>query len=255
MLSIEWTTRRYSLPSFSEKELRRALEAWVRSRKCSVYAMPKIDIKKLYWSTAYAIADSKLALMTKMLTSLYVSYRAPVLYVFSIEDKKLPSACSGIFDEFFAPYALSHGGKPFEETPLIFTTSYLMTSPLSHFESRQVDFTLLVHIDPSVQRVEAAREEIHLTDGANVTVKRARTISHSVEVMDTKTISSQLEAGLKFAHLDILKATVKGEIQKQTGSRLEESETVEHEITLSGRKKAKLPPIVDRFLTKRIRRD
>jgi len=237
MLTIDWTTHRYNLPNFSEKELRHALESWVRVRNCSVIALPKFDLSKLHWSTSYTIADSKLAVLKKLVVSLYVSYRAPVLYVFSIDDKKLPAPCAGIFEEFFARYAVFSGGKPFEETPLVFRTSLMMTSPLSHFDALQVDFTLLVHLDPDVQRVEAAREEIHLTEGASVTVRRSRTISHAVEVTESETRSTQFEAGLKFAHLDTLKATVKREIQKQMGSRFEESETVEHQITLSGEKK------------------
>jgi hypothetical protein len=236
MLTIDWMTHRYRLPDFNEKDLRQALQLWVRSRGSSILAIPKFNLKKMYWITSCTIADSKIGIATSIFISLYISYSASVLYVFSVENKKLPSACLDIFDSFFTAYVRSHGGKPFDETPLAFTISAIV-NPLTHFESLQVDFHLLVHLDPNVQRVEAAREEIHITEGVSVTVKRSRTISHAVEVINTVTGGLEFEAGLKVAHLDILKATAMGEIQKQTGTRFEESETVEHEITLSGEKR------------------
>jgi len=232
MFTIEWTTRRYRLPNLNESELRSKVKSWVKARGLSIVAVPKLDLRRLSLGTAYTIADSMMAQMTALTISFYVAYRAPVLYVFSV--KKLPPSCSGIFDEVFTAYARSHGGDAFEETPLVFTSSVLMTSPLSHFDSLQVDYSLLVQLDPNVSRIEAAREEIHIPKGVSVTVKRSRTITHAVEIANNETSGVQVEAGLNAAHIDVLKATVKSEIQKQTGIRFEESETIEHEITLNG---------------------
>jgi len=197
--------------------------------------LPKFDLIKRFWSTSYIIAGSKTKVWTALTITFYIAYRAPILYVFSLKDK-LPSSCSSIFDEVFVPYVNSHGGECIKETPLVFTTSYLMTSPLTHFESLQVDYSLLVQLDTGLHRIEAAGEEIHIPEGVSVTIKRARTITHAVEITTSEKRDSELEASFTGTHLGILKATITNEIQKQTGIRFEESETVEHQITLSGDK-------------------
>jgi hypothetical protein len=235
MFTIDWVTRRYQLPNFKEADLRSAVKSWVPERGCSVVSFPKYDLVKRFWSTSYNIAESKVGALTALVISLYVSYRPPTLYVFAVKDR-LPAACSSIFDEVFAAYVQRQGGERFEETPLVFSTSIMMTSPLSHFESLQVDYRLLVQLDPELHRIEAAGEEVHIPQGVSVSIKRSRTITHSVEITESEKLDAGLEASFTGSHLGILKATISSEIQKQTGTQFQESETVEHQINLSGDK-------------------
>ncbi len=234
MFRVDWTTRRYRLSDFDEKELKSTIKSWVRVRGFSIIAHPKFDLRKLYWSTAYAIAGSKRALLTTMVNALYVSYRDPILYVFSTSH--LPQSCSDIFDEVFAAYSRRHRGEWIEETPLAFSSTLFISSPLSRFESLKVDYRLLVQLEPELDRMEAASEEIHVPEGVSVKVRRSRTITHSVEITHRETEGSQVESGLKVGQLEIIKATVQSEIQRQAGLRFEQTETIEHEISLSGDK-------------------
>ena len=231
---VHWVTRRYRLSDFDEDNLNANVKAWVRERGFSVYAFPKLDIFKRYWSNSYTIGRSWTSLLTKLTIALYVGYRAPFLYVFSTSH--LPSGLSNIFDEVFAAYVHRKGGELIQETPLAFSTGYLMLSPLSYFESLKVDYRLQVHLEPQLERIEAATEEIHVPAGVNVTVKRSRTIKHAVEITRSETDGSEVKAGLKLAQLEILSATIRSEVQSQAGRRFEETETIEYEVSLSGDK-------------------
>lgn len=232
---VNWTTRRYQVNSFDRRQLKSEIKAWVRTRGFSIYAGPKFDAIKLYWSSCYTIAKSKWSLLSKSTIAMYVSYRAPILYVFSTSE--LPSELSLIHDEVFTDYAKRHGGHAIEETPLAFSTSYFSTSPLSHyFESLKVDYSLVVSLEPHPERIEAAAEEIRVPAGVNVNVKRSRTIKRVVELLESTTDGGRVEAGLKVGQLEIIKATIHSEIQRQTGRRFEETETIEHEVSLSGEK-------------------
>ena len=231
---VHWVTRRYRLSDFDEDNLNANVKAWVRERGFSVYAFPKLDIFKRYWSNSYTIGRSWTSLLTKLTIALYVGYRAPFLYVFSTSH--LPSGLSNIFDEVFAAYVHRKGGELIQETPLAFSTGYLMLSPLSYFESLKVDYRLQVHLEPQLERIEAATEEIHVPARVNVTVKRSRTIKHAVEITRSETDGSEVKAGLKLAQLEILSATIRSEVQSQAGRRFEETETIEYEVSLSGDK-------------------
>ena len=110
---------------------------------------------------------------------------------------------------------------------------------MSYFESLHFDYSLLVRIKPGVDRIEAAREDVLVSKGVSVTIRKSRTITRAVEFVSSTTKTFEVEAGLKAAHLEVLKATVKREVQKQTGVRSEESETIEHTVTLPGAKAQK----------------
>lgn len=229
---LSWVSRRYRVPDFKQAELDAELKKWVRFHGCSIYGMPKVDLIKRYFHTGYSIAKSKLSLLTQMTVPLYVSYRVPILYVFS--SPNLPSELSDIYKDVFAAYAERHGGNWIEETPLAFSSSILMTSPLSYFEALNIDYSLRVRVEPELERVDAATEEIHVPLGVSVNVKRCRTIKHSVEIVDSEKTGGKLEFGLKIASLDVVRGTISNEIEKQIGKRFEETETIEYDVTLSG---------------------
>lgn len=229
---IQWVTRRYRVPDFDKKEMNLAIKSWVRAQGFSILGQPKFDARKFFWYTGYSIAESKWALAIKMIIAFIVVYRPPVLYVFSTSH--LPPKCANIFNEVFAVYANSRGGSWIEETPVAFSSTIFMTSALRKFESLRVDYSLLVRLEPELDRVEAATEEIHVPAGVTVNVRRTRSIKRAVELTQSETNSGTVESGLKFGQLGIITATVQNEIRKQTGRRFEEIETIDYEIGLSG---------------------
>lgn len=231
---VDWVTRRYRVPEFAKKELKSSIKAWVRQRGFSIISQPKIDLYKLYWYTGYNIAPSKISLLKKFVIDMVVPYQDPLLYVFYTQY--FPAELHDIFEEVFADYASRHGGEWIAETPVAFTTSYIATSILHHFESLQVDYALDVEFRPELERVEAAVEEIHVPPGVMVTVKRSRTIKRTVEVVLQQVEGHKVDAGLSFGQLDILRATIHNELRRQTGQSLEEAETIEYEVTLDGNK-------------------
>lgn len=233
-LKVHWTTRRYRIESFDKKQLKSDIKTWVQARGFRIMAAPKFDLRKLYWSSSYTIVKSRWSYLTKLTIALYVSHRAPFIYVFSTSH--LPLELSKIYDEVFSDYAQRHGGHAIEETPLAFSTSYFATSPLSHFESLKVDYSLVVSLESNLERIEAAAEEIRVPPGVNVTVKRSRTVKRVVELLENSKDGAKVEAGLKIGQLDIIKATIHNEIQKQASRRFEETETIEYEVNLSGEK-------------------
>ncbi len=234
MLRIDWLTYRYEIPDFDEKRLRSAIRAWVNGHGLSVMVWLQYDPFKHYWSRAYTIYDSKVGFRKTRVISLYVSYRSPILYVFSTSG--LPPACSGIFEEVFETYAATMNGLRIEETPIAFNTRLFMTSPLSYFEARISGLSLLVHLEAEAKRVEAASEEVHIPEGTSAKISRARTITHAVEISNQEKLTSQLELGLKIGQLDILKGTVARELQRSIGRKFEQSETVNYEVSLTGQK-------------------
>jgi hypothetical protein len=195
--------------------------------------MPKVDLFKRFQSSAYSVAKSWGGTFFKA-PVLFTGYRDPFLYVFSTSH--LPEELSKIFDDAIATFVVNSGGELVKETPLAFSTPLWVMSPLSYFDSLNVDYHLVVHLEPELQRIEAASEDIRVAAGVNVTVHRARTITHGVEIRRTETHSHEIEAGLKIASLDMLKATIKTEVQTQAGHSWEETETVGHDVVLSGDK-------------------
>jgi hypothetical protein len=210
-----------------------AIAGWIRDRGFHSFAMPKLDLFKFFQTSAYSVAKSWAGTFFKV-PVLFTGYRDPFLYVFSTSH--LPEELSKIFDEAIATFVVNSGGELVKETPLAFSTPIWVVSPLSYFDSLKIDYRLEVHLEPELERIEAATEEIHVPAGVNVTVKRSRTMKHGVEITRTETHSDEIEAGLKIASLELLKATIKTEVQTQSGRSWEETETVEYEVSLSGDK-------------------
>ena len=235
MLSqINWITRRYRLNNFDGNAFEAGLTNWVSQKGFYVIALPKLDLFQWFFARAYAVQKSIWKTWFSSPT-LYVGHKDDILYVFS--TSKLAPELNPMFDQFVLPFVTGASGECIPETPIAFKTSLLSVSPLSYLlDKLKVDYSLHVNLKPEVEKVEAATEEVRVPPGVTVSVKRSRTIKHSVEIKDINTTEAGLEAGLKLPGIDVLKATIKTEVQSQLGHSWEESETSEYEVSLSGDK-------------------
>jgi hypothetical protein len=91
---------------------------------------------------------------------------------------------------------------------------------------------IIVHLQSELERVKAATEEVLVPDGVTITVKRSRTVEHTIEISWNKLGAANVDIGFK----QLLSASVRGEVQRSQGNSFQESETVEYEIELNGHK-------------------
>jgi hypothetical protein len=94
---------------------------------------------------------------------------------------------------------------------------------------------VVIHFQPEVETVEAASEQIHIPPAVTVTVRRSRTIEHTIDVKWTITSERNLELGIK----PVVSASIRREIENVRGSTFKESETREDSVELSGGRKGR----------------
>ena len=231
---INWITRRYRLNDFDGGAFEAGLRNWVSEKGFHVIALPKFDLFQWFSARAFAVQKSIWKTWVRSPT-LYVGHQDDTLYVFS--TSKLAPELNPMFDQFVMPFVTGAGGEGITETPIAFKTSVFTVSPLSYLLNKlKVDYSLHVNLKPEVEKIDAASEVVRVPPGVTVSVKRSRTIKHSVEIKDINTVESGVEAGIKLPGIDVLKATIKTEVQSQLGHSWEESETSEYEVSLSGDK-------------------
>jgi hypothetical protein len=79
-----------------------------------------------------------------------------------------------------------------------------------------------VHIESERDRAHVATEKVRVPRGVSITVKRSRTIEHTIDISG--------KIGLQ----PIISASVRGEIERRGGQARLERETVEYEVALNG---------------------
>ena len=79
-------------------------------------------------------------------------------------------------------------------------------------------------------RIQAAYEEVSVPQGANITVRRSRTVEHAIEVNWQATAGISVSVGVR----DILSASIRSELERQHGHTFRESETREYSVELNG---------------------
>ena len=90
----------------------------------------------------------------------------------------------------------------------------------------------VVRWTPEKKRTPAATEIVNVPSGATVTVRRSRTVEHTIEVDWRASLEIGLEAGIK----EIVSASIRSEVEKTQGHAYKQSETVEYEVQLNGEK-------------------
>lgn len=87
-----------------------------------------------------------------------------------------------------------------------------------------------IFLSSQLERVQTNTEIISVPSGVNITVKRSRTIEHTVNINWRK--SNEWDIGLQ----QLLSASIKREVEQEQGRTYQQSETVEYEVELNGDK-------------------
>jgi hypothetical protein len=87
-----------------------------------------------------------------------------------------------------------------------------------------------VVINPQKRLVVGAAEKVQVPPGVMLTIKRARTVEHSLSFRHGETS----ESGVTFGHANILTESARKAIEESLGSTIREAETIEHEVELNG---------------------
>lgn len=88
-----------------------------------------------------------------------------------------------------------------------------------------------VHLEPRTTRVEAMFEDVAVPQGASITVRRSRTIEHTLQVELGQSVGGELNLGLT----ESLKAQIQGAIERKQGQIYQHTETVEYTVQLDGK--------------------
>jgi hypothetical protein len=99
---------------------------------------------------------------------------------------------------------------------------------ISNYVSKPRAFS--IHLDPEREKVPAATEKVQVPPGVSITVKRSRTLEHTVSIQWGTTSDISFGMGVK----DVWSSTVRNQIEETLGHTFKESETIEYEIELNG---------------------
>ncbi|HEX2207300.1 MAG TPA: hypothetical protein VHG93_06430 [Longimicrobium sp.] len=88
----------------------------------------------------------------------------------------------------------------------------------------------VVSLDDTANRVPSAVEDVHIPSGVSITVKRSRTVEHSVDVQWGSATEGQVTAGIK----TLISGSIRKEVSDRLGITRGESETTEYEVELKG---------------------
>ena len=102
-------------------------------------------------------------------------------------------------------------------------------SPINRTQEKQA---IKINIEPNEVKSQAASEIIDVPKGVIVKVKRVRIVEHSVNIEWSSAITGKGEVGIK----QLVSASIQGEIQRVKGYVLQQTESMEYEITLDGEK-------------------
>lgn len=124
--------------------------------------------------------------------------------------------------------------KYFRDAQPITTNS----SSVENTQSQQINSiktdqpNITIHLEQESERNRTSSETVFVPPGVKITVKRSRTVEHTVDVSWGDLKGGSLDLGLK----DIFGISIKGEIEKKRGRSYKESETIEYEVELNGEK-------------------
>ncbi|MBN4006954.1 hypothetical protein [Nostoc sp. LPT] len=101
---------------------------------------------------------------------------------------------------------------------------------INSIKTDQPNFT--IHLEQESERNRTSSETVFVPPGVKITVKRSRTVEHTVDISWGELKGRSLDLGLK----DIFGISIKGEIEKKRGRSYKESQTSEYEVELNGEK-------------------
>jgi DNA-directed RNA polymerase subunit RPC12/RpoP len=104
------------------------------------------------------------------------------------------------------------------------------SQPLNSIRTDQPNIN--IHLEKESERIRTSSETVLVPAGVKITVKRSRTVEHTVDVSWGELKGGSLNLGLK----DFFGISIKSEIEKKRGRSYKESETIEYEVELNGDK-------------------
>lgn len=102
----------------------------------------------------------------------------------------------------------------------------------SNTPTKSVQQDIRVHLETEIERVRMSSETVLVPSRVKITVKRSRTVEHTVDISWRDLKGGDFNLGSK----DIVGLSIKGEIEKKKGRSYKESETIEYEVELNGEK-------------------
>jgi hypothetical protein len=101
---------------------------------------------------------------------------------------------------------------------------------LEKFYAMEKSTSIVTILENDREEEAVATEYIDTPPGTSITVRRSRNIQHTISLEDR--VTGGLSVGFNITQ--VIDASIKTEIERKTGRSFTQSETVEHEVTLSG---------------------
>jgi hypothetical protein len=262
MASKIWSLRRYTLPAYNKKALSSKIISWVKDRQGKIKKEDVLTLFSKFKETRFVIADSGFLPMAFRQTSysdvnLHIVHDESILYVYTRKGE-YPDRFGRLQEEIIEPFVLDYGGSILDEQEQLIDTSsrsvresllgsnhvhtvyqkhYAIkgseskpATPIQRPSTSPTTPNVNIRLEPQTEKAQSITEEVTVPRGVNITVKRSRTIEHTVNVNWGTSGGGGLDLGLK----PVISASIKGAIEQKQGRSYQESETIEYEIALNG---------------------
>ena len=152
------------------------------------------------------------------------------LNMYSVDGKRLRYwRLSPIFPDSLECRKCYYRWKLFRDSQTVTVETHKF-QPLNSIKIDQPNIN--IHLEQESERTRTSSETIFVPTGVKITVKRSRTVEHTVDVSWSDLKGGSLDLGLK----DVFGISIKSEIEKKRGRSYKESETIEYEVELNGDK-------------------
>ena len=261
MAKTTWNVRRYSLPIYKERNLRSAINTWVKSRGGRILGrhgrgdtVEMFDWFRRISKTFYHIAPPGTlplgleSVVSSKQPNLVVCHESSLLYVYASD--KFPKMFEDIHERLITPHVLQNGGTPLDKPAqvliqekglkdIFYDVHQSFIRELKEEGKLQVSSLqppiqtgIRIYLEPEPEKAQSMSEEVSVPPGVNKKVKRSRTIEHTVDVNWRISGSGSIDIGFR----PVLSSTIRSEIEREQGRTYQQSETLEYEVALNGEK-------------------
>ena len=261
---VEWSIRRYKLSDFNSDKFYSAINAWTKQHGCGITyfrAPPAILLAYTETLAAAISGTTSKSLIPKVEVNFFIASpgQLAILQTFSsfsicyqvdsilyaATTNHLPIECRELFNNFLAPWVLSQGGIVIDQQSLVLNSNrwICLSDHVRNLEkkthtsgkySEPVDKqniqNVKVCLDSDFERIRTSAETIFVPLNVKITVRRSRTIEHTLDITLRNLKGENLNLGFK----DIIGASILTEVERQRGRSYTTSEKLEYEVELSG---------------------